>query len=125
MTISRTTVDKLGIKLYDKASAVVAELIANAYDGDAENVTVKIPLNRWLSTKSEGKVVDQGLEISVEDDGHGVEPGRVNGFYLTVGKNPREDPGRGPVSPEKKRPIFGRKGIGKLAALRHLQNHRG
>jgi hypothetical protein len=115
MTISRTTVDKLGIKLYDKASAVVGELIANAYDGDAENVTVKIPLNRWLSTKSEGQVVDQGLEILVEDDGHGIEPKRVNEFYLTVGKNPRDDPDRGPVSFEKKRPIFGRKGIGKLA----------
>lgn len=115
MTISRTTVDKLGIKLYDKASAVVAELIANAYDGDAENVTVRIPLNRWLSTKAEGQVVDQGLEISVEDDGHGIDPTQVNEFYLTVGENPRDDPDRGPISREKKRPIFGRKGIGKLA----------
>ena len=29
LRISRLTVDKLGVKLYDKASAVVAELIAN------------------------------------------------------------------------------------------------
>jgi len=116
MTISRTTVDKLGIKLYDKASAVVAELVANGYDGDAENVTVRIPLSRWLATKSnDGKVIDQGLEINIEDDGHGVEARQVNDFYLTVGKNPRQDPKRGPVSSEKKRPIFGRKGIGKLA----------
>jgi len=35
MTISRTTVDKLGIKMYDKAAAVVAELVANSYDADA------------------------------------------------------------------------------------------
>ncbi len=68
MTISRTTVDKLGIKLYDKASAVVGELIANSYDADAENVTIKMPLNRWLATKSGGDVVDQGFEILVEDD---------------------------------------------------------
>ena len=67
MTISRTTVDKLGIKLYDKASAVVSELIANAYDADAETVTVEIPLGRWLATKSEGKIVDQGLEIIIKD----------------------------------------------------------
>ena len=31
MTTSRTTIDKLGVKLYDKASAVVSELIANSY----------------------------------------------------------------------------------------------
>lgn len=29
MTISRLTIDKLGIKLYDKVSAVLAEFIAN------------------------------------------------------------------------------------------------
>ena len=38
MTISRMTVDKLGIKLYDNVSAVVAELVANCYDADAERV---------------------------------------------------------------------------------------
>lgn len=42
LRISRLTVDKLGVKLYDKASAVVAELIANGYDADAETVTVRI-----------------------------------------------------------------------------------
>ena len=43
MRISRLTVDKLGVKLYDKVSAVIAELIANAYDADATNVTVRAP----------------------------------------------------------------------------------
>ena len=33
MPISPLAVDKLGVKLYDKVSAVLAELIANAYDG--------------------------------------------------------------------------------------------
>ena len=36
MTISRMTIDKLGVKLYDKVSAVIAELVANAYDADAD-----------------------------------------------------------------------------------------
>ena len=35
MRISRRTVDKLGVKLYDKVSAVIAELIANACDATA------------------------------------------------------------------------------------------
>jgi len=115
MTISRTTIDKLGIKLYDKAANVVAELIGNAYDADAENVTVNIPLNKWLATRSQNKEIDHGYEISVEDDGRGIPPELINDFYLKVGTNPRIDPRRGPVSPEKKRNIFGRKGIGKLA----------
>lgn len=115
MTISRTTVDKLGIKLYDKASAVVSELIANSYDADAEKVTVKIPLNRWLATRSGEAIVGQGLEISVEDDGHGMTPDVINDFYLKVGINPRIDKRRGLVSLKKKRPRMGRKGIGKLA----------
>lgn len=109
------TVDKLGIKLYDKVANVVAEMIANSYDGDAELVNVKIPLNAWLANKTGGKVRDRGLVISVEDDGHGMQRDRMNQNYLVVGSNPREDKFRGPRSLEKKRPIMGRKGIGKLA----------
>ena len=45
MRISRMTVDRLGVRLYDRVSAVVAELVANAYDADAECVTVRLPLS--------------------------------------------------------------------------------
>ena len=44
MRISRLTVDKLGVKLYDKVSAVIAELIANSYDADAKEVSVRAPI---------------------------------------------------------------------------------
>src|SRR5882762_9892021 len=70
MVISRLTVDKLGVKLYDKASAVVAELVANAYDADAEEVTIRLPLGTQLADG--GK--DHGHYIEVEDDGHGMTP---------------------------------------------------
>lgn len=40
MQISRMTVDKLGVKLYDRAYAVIAELVSNSYDADATNVTM-------------------------------------------------------------------------------------
>ena len=43
MRISRRTVDKLGVKLYDKVSAVIAELIANSYDADAREVCSTCP----------------------------------------------------------------------------------
>jgi hypothetical protein len=115
MTISRTTVDKLGIKMYDKASAVIAELVANSYDADAVDVTITVPLNKWLATKRKGRTRDRGFEIIVKDDGHGMTPNVINDFYLKVGSDPRIDPRRGPKSLEKGRPRMGRKGIGKLA----------
>ena len=117
MDISRTVLDMLGIGLYDNTVTVVAELIANAYDADAEHVVVKIPLNRALATKVAGKIVDQGLEISVEDDGRGMSPELVNEAYLRVGTDRRISGAMRPVSPVKHRPIMGRKGIGNLSAF--------
>ena len=129
MTISRTTIDKLGIKLYDTAADAVSELISNSYDADAENVLVKIPLGVYLSTKNaDGTINDRGYEIIVEDDGHGMRPQDINDFFLSVGLERRLDEKRkssnvigtkdttaGSSSLEKKRPVTGRKGIGKLA----------
>jgi hypothetical protein len=116
LRISRLTVDKLGVKLYDKASAVVAELIANSYDADAKLVTVKVPLSTALATKTKtGKIRDAGYSIEVIDDGHGMTPDEAIDFYLKVGIDRRLVVGQGGYSRKKKRPVMGRKGIGKLA----------
>lgn len=116
LRISRLTVDKLGVKLYDKASAVVAELIANGYDADAETVTVRLPLNLQLASQAGGKLRDLGYVIDVEDDGHGMTPEEAIDFYLRVGADRRTRNGEdGSRSRKKKRPVMGRKGIGKLA----------
>ena len=115
MKISRKTVDKLGVKLYDKVAAVVAETIANSYDADAENVRVRIPLNVWLATVREGKLQDRGFKIVIEDDGHGMTPKEANDHYLVVGKDRRTDPRQGALSRYKNRRVMGHKGIGKLA----------
>ena len=116
MRISRLTIDKLGVKLYDKASAVVAELIANGYDADAETVTVKLPLNSALAVKHSDKSIhDAGYDIVVQDDGHGMTPDEVIDHYLQVGRDRRQHSEQGARSREKKRPVMGRKGIGKLA----------
>src|SRR4051812_14063152 len=86
LRISRLTVDKLGVKLYDKVSAVVAELVANSYDADADSVTVRLPLGTELARKGEdGTVMDHGWTIEVEDDGHGMSPDEARSFYLQVG----------------------------------------
>ena len=116
LRISRLTIDKLGVKLYDKASAVVAELIANGYDADAEKVTVRLPLSVQLASQAGGQLRDLGFVIEVKDDGHGMTPEEAIEFYLRVGADRRERTNEdGNRSRVKKRPVMGRKGIGKLA----------
>ena len=89
MTISRLTVDKLGVKLYDRVSAVIAELVANCYDADATLVEICAPMGELLSTKQKGQVVDKGFVLEVRDNGTGMTPTEVNGFYLIVGAEGR------------------------------------
>lgn len=119
LKISRLTIDKLGVKLYDKVSAVIAELVANSFDADAETVIVSLPLSTALCTKkADGTPDEKGYEIVIHDDGHGMTPQEAQKFYLFVGKDRRKDPerkGKGNVSRKKDRPVMGRKGIGKLA----------
>ena len=121
MTISRNTIDKLGVNLYDKVADVLAEIISNSYDADAGHVTVRIPAGMSLATrKRDGAVVDRNLAITVEDNGHGMTPDEANAFYLKAGTDRRTDAGRGSsaaVSPERRRPVMGRKGIGKIASF--------
>ena len=113
MRISRLTIDKLGIQMYDRVSAVLAELIANAYDADAEHVKVTLPFGTYLARRTEGQVEDQGYEIVIEDDGGGMTAQEVNDYYLKVGYNRRV--GRSESTPKHQRRVMGRKGIGKLA----------
>ena len=115
MRISRLTVDKLGVKLYDKVSAVIAELIANAYDADATTVTVRAPMGEFLATRAGGTASDKGFEIQVVDNGIGMTPQQVQDFFLVVGAERRNDPRRGGLSAGFKRKVMGRKGVGKLA----------
>ena len=44
MTISRLTVDKLGVKRDVRGAVGIAEIIANRYDADATEVTVRAPM---------------------------------------------------------------------------------
>ena len=115
MRISRLTVDKLGVKLYDKVSAVIAELISNAYDADATTVSIHAPMGEYLARKSSGKIIDQGFEIVIEDDGVGMTPEEMQSFFLVVGAERRTDPRRSGDSRKFNRKVMGRKGVGKLA----------
>ncbi len=89
MTISRLTVDKLGVKLYDRVSAVIAELVANSYDADATEVVISGPMGELLARKESGVLIDQKFIIEVSDNGSGMlvdgAVNEVNDFYLKVG----------------------------------------
>ena len=116
MTISWLTVDKLGIKLYDKVSAVIAELVSNSYDADATEVIIEAPIGKYLASKT-GKSEERGYEIKVIDNGIGMTPEEINECYLIVGADRRDTRGRnrGDTSPKFGRHVMGRKGVGKLA----------
>jgi hypothetical protein len=115
MKISRLTVDKLGVRLYDRVSAVIAELIANSYDADATTVKVKAPMAEVLAVKQGNEIIDKSYTIDIEDDGIGMTPDEVNHFYLRVGAERRKDVNRGDESKIFHRKVMGRKGVGKLA----------
>ncbi|MFJ4650430.1 ATP-binding protein [Nocardia sp. NPDC088792] len=115
MRISRLAIDKLGIRLYDRVSAVLAELIANSYDADATEVEVLLPWGVTLAGTV--RAADEpAYEIHVSDNGHGMTAEEVNEHYLMVGSDRRVRTGSD-LSRDRRRPVMGRKGIGKLAAF--------
>lgn len=98
MTISLNALEHLGINLYSNIPAVLSEIVANAWDADAANVTVTV--DRQAET------------ITIEDDGTGMDRNGVIDRFLTVGFKRRET--LGGLTAKGRKPM-GRKGIGKLS----------
>jgi hypothetical protein len=97
----------LGIQMYQKPADVISELIANAWDADAEEVNIDI---------SDGK-------IEVEDNGNGMTFDQCQHYYLNVGRDRRLDKKtKGELSDRFERPVLGRKGIGKFAGFGIAEN---
>ena len=99
MTLSLNALNHLGINLYSNVPAVLSEVVANAWDADAKIVDIRI---------------DEGnKEISITDDGHGMTIEDANAKFLMVGYRRREKGAA--ITEHFKRPVMGRKGIGKLS----------
>jgi len=98
--ISLSVLNHLGRNLYRSFTTVLGEAISNAWDADAENV--------WIYIDKEGN------SFFIKDDGFGMTPDDFQNKFLKIGYSKRKE---GKVSPHKKRPYIGRKGIGKLALL--------
>jgi len=92
----------LGPNLYTNIYYVLGEIIANAYDADAQNVYILYDADKNI--------------IIVEDDGTGMSYRQFNDKFLPMGiasRTREEDT----YTESRKRKRIGRKGIGKLAAL--------
>lgn len=96
-------IDALGIQMYQSPTAALAELVANAWDADAEKVEITLP-----------QTLVPGAEIVIVDDGHGMSASDCQAQYLKVGRNRRY---AGASTSPKGRPALGRKGIGKFAGF--------
>ena len=101
MTFDPNTIEHLGVRMYSTLPPVLAELIANAYDADAENVTLT------LNDENEEK------EIVIEDDGMGMTFKEINDNFLRIGRNRRFE--EKVETTLKGRKIIGKKGLGKLS----------
>lgn len=96
MSIDLQVLKHLGLYLYSNTSAVLSEVVANAWDADATEVAIEI-----------GEDV-----ISITDNGIGMNLSDINGKYLAVGYQKRAESGLSSIF---HRPVMGRKGIGKLS----------
>lgn len=99
MTLTLNVLNHLGINLYSNVPAVISEVVANAYDADAERVDIQIDSHAGT--------------IIISDDGCGMTTSEINERYLCVGYQRREN--LQALTPRFQRPVMGRKGIGKLS----------
>jgi len=87
---------------YRSSEQALKELVDNAWDADADNVSITLP------------EVMSGDQITVEDDGTGMTDVEVKEEYLKVGRDRRL---KGETTAGKRRRVKGHKGIGKFAGL--------
>lgn len=99
MKLSLNVLNHLGLNLYSNVPAVLSEVVANAWDAEARNVEITID--------------SDNDRIEMIDDGYGMNLGDINDKYLNVGYMKRDV--EGAISPNLKRHVMGRKGIGKLS----------
>ncbi len=101
--IDLNVLNHLGLNLYSNVPAVLSELIANAWDADAPRVDISI------------KEQNGNKRIRIQDNGCGMDDTDLREKFLTVGYQ-RRSKGDGDRTPSK-RPVMGRKGIGKLSVF--------
>lgn len=100
VTFDINTIDHLGVKLYSTIPPMIAELVSNAWDADANNV--------YINFNNEGEKT-----ITVSDDGAGMTFSELNEHFLKVGRNRRVEMHKDETDSGRK--VLGKKGLGKLS----------
>lgn len=100
MSMDLNVLEHLGINLYSSIPPVLSEVVANSYDADATKVNISI-------------YKEDEPFITILDDGKGMSLSDINDKYLKVGYRKRDSGEH--LSSHFKRPVMGRKGIGKLS----------
>lgn len=95
----------LGIQLYASPVNAIAEIIANSWDAEAQNVRIELPFK-----------INEDSVISIQDDGVGMTKEECQNRFLYVGANRRKRD-KTEKSKHGKRFLMGRKGIGKFAGF--------
>ncbi|QSN63824.1 ATP-binding protein [Caballeronia sp. M1242] len=88
---------------YTSSEKALKELVDNAWDADAERVTISLP-----EPMSDAPIV-------ISDDGSGMTTAELNNHYLSIASDRRARSGE--RTARKQRLVKGRKGIGKFAGL--------
>lgn len=88
---------------YRSTESALKELIDNAWDADSTKVEIKMPEPFELS------------EIILKDNGTGMTEKEIRNEYLFIARSRTSR--KGEFTPQKKRKVKGRKGIGKFAGL--------
>lgn len=101
MSLDLNVLNHLGLNLYSNTPAVLSEVIANSWDADASQVSIHCNQEYDVIT-----IIDNGCGMTLED---------INRKFLCVGYQKRKN-GEA-ITPVYKRPVMGRKGIGKLSLL--------
>jgi HSP90 family molecular chaperone len=101
MKFDPRTVEHLGISLYSKLPTVIAELISNSWDADAENINLEF-------------IDEEDKKIIYEDDGEGMSFEELNNKFLLIGRNRRSEDSE---ITKKGRKVIGKKGLGKLSVF--------
>ena len=145
MPIQGGILEALGINMYNTLGKCLVEFVSNAYDSDATRVDVTIPFEeiaraREAMRKKAKKEVESGqrdpfkvllaplpedVQVTIEDDGHGMNWEEVQDKYLPLNRKRRADSAGNEVNTQSeslRRHVIGRKGLGKLAGFGAAEN---
>lgn len=140
MKIHSGMLETMGHNMYSSVAKCLAEFVANAYDADAEKVTISMNFNeidnakkkirakaredKKLGTREDISAIydplPEHITITIEDDGHGMSPQEIQNYFMAITRNRRKDD-QGKLTKifteSGKRRVMGRKGVGKLAGF--------